>query len=111
MGASVNKSIFVGTWSFTEADVASREKVRPLMMNFGITLLAFWEELSGINNVEYLKHSLAHKLNKTHNLLVWQTDAGPMSWYFLAVDRRLGAIRCSTAVDCKRSTIHPQFRA
>lgn len=104
-------SLFVATWSLTEADVASREKIRPLIMNFGVILVAFWDKISGIDNSEYMRKYFAEKLRLSHHILVWRQLRLADSWYFLAVHKSFGELTCNAEVNCKADMMHPKFRS
>lgn len=47
---STDNSLFIATWSFTEASISAREAVRPHLRGFGRLYLVFWQTFDGISN-------------------------------------------------------------
>uniref|UniRef100_A0A7S4V5B2 Uncharacterized protein n=1 Tax=Alexandrium monilatum TaxID=311494 RepID=A0A7S4V5B2_9DINO len=101
------QSLFIGTYSLTESDLATREQVRPLMRSFGVILLAFLEAFDSFDNVAYLR-ALGRWLRSSHQVLVWHK--GHDHWYFLAVRFEVGQVHCDAAVNCGNDTLHRTLR-
>mmetsp|Transcript_140706 Transcript_140706/g.341848 ORF Transcript_140706/g.341848 Transcript_140706/m.341848 type:complete len:164 (+) Transcript_140706:1-492(+) len=71
-------SLFLGTFSFTEADLASRRKIWSDVKAFGIIYILFWKGWYGIDNMKTMKDILESDLQKTHSVLLW---ALPRGWH------------------------------
>jgi len=100
-----DKSIFFATYSFTEADIPSRERIRPLFDKFGTIFIAFWSTWEKKDdNDEYMQKLLDEGLEETHYVLAWKTY-GP-GFYFLARRRDLGPVLCHPEANCHWYTMH-----
>ncbi|CAE7518935.1 unnamed protein product, partial [Symbiodinium pilosum] len=113
--SQARESAFFAFYSFTEADADSRKRIRPLIEGFGVILLSFWESFDWVNNMQYLKAWMDDRLLSTHNVLSWSVASKtwlenfPLGYYFLAVRKDVGELRCDPELNCGPSTVVPQL--
>lgn len=100
-------SVFMGTYSFTEADEETRERFRPLIQNFGVIFLVFWSTFMGYDNDAYMLRWLDDSLWATHNVLAWKHEGN--GFYFLAVRKDIGEVACVPEFNCHWSKYHHFF--
>ena len=93
-----HSSLFIATWSFSEASITAREAIRPNLKEFDRLLIRYRDSFDHINNVAYLRHFIRHDLAPTHSVCVW-------SKILVAVRRSLGLARCEPALGCSLRTI------
>jgi len=103
-------SMFIATWSFTEADVHTRDVVKKEISKFGYILLVFWNAWDGINNYHYLLKWIEEYLNKSHNILSWKAPIDRKSYYLVAVRRDIGKVVCNAENGCAAAVLHPAIR-
>eukprot|EP00434_Breviolum_minutum_P017847 symbB.v1.2.015751.t1/scaffold1123.1/size136624/16 len=105
---------FFGFYSFTEADEASRARLRPFIENFEVILLTYWQQFDAVDNLDYLE-KWSSTLGKSHHLLSWSVasdtwlDNWPLGYYFLALDKTLGELECVWELNCRPSTVVPRL--
>jgi len=99
-----SKSLFFATYSFTEADVLTRERIRPLIEKFGVVFLAFWPSWEDTNNDNYLQKMLDAGLESTHYTLSWHDYFN--GFYLVARRRDLGPVDCNVLANCHWYTFH-----
>lgn len=109
-----NDSLFRSTTYFTQEDVTSFEKIRPVIKNFGLIQFAFQPKRNAVDTSEYLHRFVDEDLSQTHNVLTWQAKkrhgngaSGGEVFHFLAVLKNRGPVACLKELNCMPSTIHP----
>ena len=107
-GGDLSSAAFVGTFSFTEADVGTRDALRAHVSSFGRILLVFFQSWDGVDNVQYLNAWVSGSLNRTHSVCSWAYDRRH-SHYLVAVRRDLGVglVRGASVLGCSRQSLHP----
>ena len=102
------RSMFLGTWSFTEADLGTRELVREKINAFGYIWLVFWSDFESTNNADYLLKWIDRYLDASHNVLSWEMPKHNSgiehlpSYVFVAVRKDVGNITCTLEAGCHR---------
>lgn len=91
------ESLFIATWSFTEASIQARAPIRPLLSRFDRLFLAYRDTWDGINNGRYLQDWVRRDLLPTHRVCVWEHK-------IVAVKRSLGhKALCVPALACTKA--------
>jgi hypothetical protein len=101
---ALRDSLFLATFSLTEADLASRQKIWNDVKDFGIIFILFWKEWYGIDNMRSILDLTKH-LHKTHSLLLWPL---PRHWHatnqealsLVAVRHDRGKVECVAEMAC-----------
>ena len=106
--------MFFGTWSFTEADLQTRELVKEQIKGIGIIWLVFWDKFENTNNGEYfLKWIREERLHVSHNILSFallHSNPPPQpSFNFVAVRKDLRKMSCTVAAGCHPSVLHTRI--
>merc|ERR1712194_465222 len=106
-GADSRRSLLLGLWSLTEAGLAARARVWPLIASCGVVLIAFGNEFDGVDNAAHLNDEL-HRWGflKTHRVLSWHLKQSPGHYYLLAVRRDVGELRCAPELNCGEHSRH-----
>lgn len=102
----VKNSLLLSTNSFSQEDLTSFEKIRPMLKGTGLIQLVFDPEQTGVNMGQYLQQLVSEDLNKTHNVLCWQSQHGKL-YHFLAALTERGALRCMEELHCSHKSLHP----
>ena len=104
-------SLFVATYSFTEADLDTRAQIVQMTRHFGRMYLMFaltaWD---GIDTLGYMRDWLSSSLGHTHRVCTWKHGARGLQ--LAAVGR--GAVaraRCRPSVGCTEKTLHRNLSA
>lgn len=99
-------AMFVATYSFTEADLGTREHFVRLTRDFGRLYLMFAKvKWDGIDNVGYLGKWISASLKHTHRICTWAH--GARAFQLAAVRRDLGVpARCGQAVGCSNQSVN-----
>lgn len=111
--AKDNDSLFRSTTYFTQEDVTSFEKIRPVIKNFGLIQFAFQPKRNAVDTSEYLHRFVDEDLSQTHNVLTWQAKkrhgngGNGEVFHFLAVLKNRGPVACLKELNCMPSTLHP----
>lgn len=105
-------TLFVATYSFTEADLDTRTQIVQMTRQFGRMYLMFattaWD---GIDTLGYMRHWLSTSLGHTHRVCTWKHGA---RGFQLAAVRRDDAVvrpRCRPSVGCNKNTFNRNLSA
>jgi len=108
--ARLNETLFLGTFSLTEASLEARQRIRPLLRELALIQLAFWQNFDGIDNDKYLKTVVDEDLSKSHNVVSWQMkNRDPGNFYLIAVRKDKGAAVCAQELGCGMEVLHPHL--
>ncbi|CAE8602378.1 unnamed protein product, partial [Polarella glacialis] len=107
--AKLRDSLFIATYSFTEADMASRAKIWRTVKEFGVIQLAFWGEFYGKDNLAHLQDLVDTDLRKTHRVVWWEMPPGwhatsGKAYYLVAVRKDRGTVLCVEEAGCSKGT-------
>lgn len=58
---NIEIDLFIATWSLSESDLDTRNKMNNILINSNHYLVAFQSEFDSINNIEYFSHKLNEK--------------------------------------------------
>eukprot|EP01052_Picozoa_sp_SAG31_P039510 SAG31_NODE_5493_length_2502_cov_4.810653_2_plen_200_part_00 len=124
----LQQSMFMAFYSFNEADVDARDKIRKQVAGFGRFLLAIHHEPDGhygwmpqkdlghldAGNPEQIGVEVVQdftkwftELQKTHNTCVWDFKQKRNSYYAIAILKELGDAKCLPELNCNAKRIHP----
>ena len=111
--ATDRNTLFVATWSFSEASLSAREAIRHRLKPFGRLLVAFWDSFDGIDNSRYLREWVASDLHASHLVCVWRMGGNKKTAYLLAVQRDLVGARlnCVREAGCTNASKVPGWSA
>lgn len=108
---SLTSSLFVATYSFTEADLETRAHIKQMTRHFGRMYLMFAQTAwDGIDTLGYMRDWLSSSLGHTHRVCTWKHGTRGLQ---LAAVRR-GAVarpRCRSSVGCTERTFHRNLSA
>lgn len=124
-GLDAKRSLFVATWSLSEAPPSARALVLPHVRHFGRMLIAFRKKFaddvstldgvkrhtskrkgkSGVsfNNTEFMQRWIEGELGATHSTCVWRIPFHS-DLYLVAVRRDVGVARCLPDLGCNKNT-------
>jgi len=123
----LKRSAFIAFWSFSEADVDARERIRPVIQGFGRILIAIhmsldgrygWIEMEkgkkGVEVASYMSNFVKDHLLATHNVCMWHFKPGANNYpaggyYFLAVEKTVGPALCLSELGCSKKKLHPSI--
>lgn len=114
-GSLDSSSVFMGTYSFTEADVGTRERVRPWIEKFELIFIVFWSSWDGNDNDGYIRQWLKGSLDrdkegggleKTHNVQIWKHEGNGFYMVARRKDSAGGKILCLKEWNCAWYTKH-----
>jgi len=97
-------TVFFATYSYTEADMASRQRFREVVKSAGVVFLVFWPTFMGVDNDVFLGGILDESLQETHNVQVWKHEA--VGFYLVARRKDLGPVLCLPEANCYWYTAH-----
>jgi len=104
-------SMFVATYSFTEADMGSRAKIWKVAKECAVIQIAHWANFYGKDNMEHIRKLVETDLKHTHRVLWWMMPPGwhatsGKAYYLVAVRKDFGieGLRCSADVGCSEET-------
>ena len=90
------ESLFVATWSFTEASMAARRPLSPLLARFDRIFMPYRDTWDRLDQTRYLMAWVRRELLPTHSVCVWEHR-------IVAVRRTLGErARCLRALKCQQ---------
>jgi len=120
--AIMHQSLFLATYSLSEADQATRDMFWPMVKQFGIIIMAFGatyiniynqhENLRIENNDDSFMTPLTALINQTHNIISWEIPylVYKHHYYFVAIRKDLGQVKCVARLNCSPETIHPRIK-
>ena len=105
-------SLFVATWSLTEASYEARAAIRPHLRGFGRLFITFWDKIfwdKKADNGVYLAEWIREDFLQTHYVCSWQITQvkDAKHWYLVVAAKELGEVKCLERLGCYLDTLHP----
>ena len=94
--AGGGSSLFVATWSFSEASYSARTAIRPVLPRFDRLFINYRDRFDGIDNVKYLIRMVLDDFLATHSVCMWEH-------HLLLVRRSVGVARCVPSLGCRNA--------
>ena len=96
--AAGDTSLFIATWSFSEASYSARAAVRPVLPRFDRLFIRYRDSFDHMDNRGYLIRMVLEDFVATHSVCMW-------SHHLLMVRRSVGVARCMEDLGCNNRTI------
>jgi hypothetical protein len=86
----IGKSLFIATWSLSEAPIAIRDTMLPLISKFDKCLITYQDRFGEINNIEYFDKWVS--INKERIWKSWEIDHLRHNYYLIGERENLHSI-------------------